>query len=196
MTQFEMTEKLSEKCDVTLEEARDALERGEWNVLTATHLLEQETFRRKQALSEVASACEAVAVQYAPDEAADGAGTVEREAPKVRIEAAPTAEPRKHNRSLSGAKLGDAIRRLVACGNRNRFEVRRGDETVLDVPVTVLVLGMACAFWVCVPLMVIGLFAGCRYSFTGKELGREDINAALDKGADAADRVRKAVANA
>ena len=29
------------------------------------------------------------------------------------------------------------------------------------------------AFWVCVPLMIIGLFAGFRYSFSGAELGRE-----------------------
>ena len=39
MTQYEMTENLSEKCDVTLEEAKTALEASDWNTLTATHLL-------------------------------------------------------------------------------------------------------------------------------------------------------------
>ena len=196
MTQFEMTEKLSEKCDVTLEEAKAALEAGEWNTLTATHLLEQEKFHRMQALAEVASSGEAMAVQYASEEgAADEAAEAWTETAD-KAEAADRAEARKHSRHRGAKGLGNAVRRAVACGNRNRFEVRKGGATILEAPVTALALGLVFAFWVCVPLMVIGLFAGCRYSFTGKELGREDINAALDKGADAADRVRKAVANA
>ena len=68
MTQYEMVEKLSEKCNVTLEKARDALEVSDWNMLTATHLLEQEKFSRMQALNEVSSTGAAAAVQFAPDE--------------------------------------------------------------------------------------------------------------------------------
>ena len=52
-----------------------------------------------------------------------------------------------------------------------------------------MVLLLIFAFWVCVPLLVIGLFAGFRYSFSGAELGRESINHAMDKAAEAADRV-------
>ena len=38
---------------------------------------------------------------------------------------------------------------------------------------------------------MIGLFAGFRYSFIGEELGRESINQAMDKAAEAADRVKE-----
>ena len=48
---------------------------------------------------------------------------------------------------------------------------------------------MLFAFWTCVPLLVIGLFAGFRYAFNGAELGRESINKAMDKAAEAAGRV-------
>lgn len=39
--QFEMTERLSRKMHITLEAAKAALEASDWNMLTATHLLEQ-----------------------------------------------------------------------------------------------------------------------------------------------------------
>ena len=44
--------------------------------------------------------------------------------------------------------------------------------------------------------LVIGLFMGCRYGFNGRELGREGINSALGKAADAAERVKRKAAEA
>lgn len=205
MTQYEMTEKLAEKCNVTLEEAKTALEVSDWNMLTATHLLETENFRRMQELNEVASGCDA-AVAQAVEEAEEEVVVEEIEEEEAEAEAqAETAEKvedaeparaRKHRRNSGFRNLGEHIRRLVACGNRNRFEVRKGDESLLELPVTVMVIMLLCAFWVCVPLLVIGLFAGCRYSFIGRELGRAGINSALSKAADAADHMRESAAKA
>ena len=203
MTQYEMTENLSRKANVTLEEAKAALENGDWNMLTATHLLEQEKFRKMQELEAVAAGGEAMAVQIAPEpqaEAAEvaGAEAVETAQTAEAVEGA-TAQTEKAQKRCHGEdlkKLGRAIARLVARGNRNRFEVRKGDEKVMDVPVTALVILMLCAFWVCLPLLVIGLFAGCRYRFSGQDLGREGLNGALAKAADAADRMKKTVAEA
>lgn len=202
MTQYEMTGTLAEKCEVSLEEARNALEKGGWNELTATHLLEQEKFRRMQALHEFAG--EAAAVQFAPEQAAADEAAEAPEAAQSAAEAETTerigtaarAESKKHDPKLGLKKLFGHARRLVACGNRNRLVVSKGGETALELPVTALVILMLCAFWVCMPLLVIGLFAGCRYSFAGKELGREGINHALDKAADAAGRVKQSVAKA
>ena len=61
------------------------------------------------------------------------------------------------------------------------------------MPVLVLVLLLLFAFWVCVPLLVIGLFAGFRYSFSGAELGRESVNSAMDKAAEAVEKVKEEV---
>ena len=202
MTQYEMTEQLAAKCDVTLEEAMTALEASNWNTLTATHLLEQEKFRRMQELHEYAEGGAAAAVQAASEESAADeapAEAIEAEAPASTSEKAEAAEPAKskkrcHSQGLKN--LGAHIRRLVACGNRNHFAVHKGDEQLLAMPVTALVILMLCAFWVCMPLLVVGLFAGCRYSFSGKELGRKGINDALDKAAAAADSMKKSVARA
>ena len=196
MTQYEMTENLSEKCDVTLEEAKTALEASDWNTLTATHLLEKEKFRRMQELHEFAESGTATAVQATPEGAA-AEETATEEGVKIEVVEAPKhTESKKSCHGKALKNLGEHIRRLLACGNRNRFTVQRGEEQLLTMPVTALAILLLCAFWVCVPLLVIGLFAGCRYSFSGKELGRESINNALDKAADAADSMKRAAAKA
>ena len=190
MTQFEMAENISEKCNVTLEEAKSALEAGDWNMLTAAQQIEVDKVRRLQELEAVASGCEAATAQAVAEEAA----VEEQVEATEKIEETAQAENGERRRKLGG--LGARIRRLVACGNRNRFVVRRGDARVLDVPVTVLAIFALAAFWPCLLVLAIGLFAGCRYGFNGRELGREGINDALGRVADTAERVKKAVVEA
>ena len=79
MTQNEMIRNIAEKCNVSQEEARAALEAGEWNALTAAQMLENEKLRRMQEVEAVASGC-ATATAQAPAEepATDGeTGTAE-----------------------------------------------------------------------------------------------------------------------
>ena len=201
MTQYEMTEQLAGKCDVTLEEAKEALEQAGWNPRTATHRLEQEKFTRMQALREFAESGEAAAVQAAPEEAPAEENIVKLEVSKAEEAGEAQAEevPARPARRCHGQgfrNLAGHIRRLLAWGNRNRFTASKGDETVLDMPVLALALLLLCAFWVTVPLLVIGLFTGFRFGFTGQDLGREGINRALDKAADAADRVKQGAVRA
>ena len=162
MTNYEMTEKLSEKMGVTMEAAKTALEACDWDMLDAALMLEKARGEEKAAYS-----------------------TRQAEAEPME-----NASRRTDGRSLL-RKLGELIRKLVACGNRNRLEVRKNDELVMEIPVTAVALLLIFAFWVCIPLLVIGLFAGFRYSFSGNELGREGINHAMDKAAEAADRVKE-----
>lgn len=189
MTQYEMAENISEKCGVTMEEARNALEAGEWNMLTAAQQIEVDKVRRMQELDEVATSCAAAvqfesdadqaatAVQFESDAGqaaavqfeADAGQTDETVAAKERAtaeraEAKERAGKRRRARSLGNA--GHHLRRLLAWGNRNRLTVRRDGAVVMELPVTVLAPLMLCAFWVCVPLLVLGLFAGFQYSFT------------------------------
>ena len=195
MTNNEMTLMIAElaaKCNVTQEEAKAALEVSDWNKLTAAQALEDEKLRRMQELDEVASNCEAA--EAAQDATAEGNAATAAEDNAEGDEKAEKAKAGKCGKGLKN--LGEHIRRLVACGNRNRFEVRRGDNVVLALPVTALAILMLCAFWACLVLLAIGLFAGCRYSFNGKELGRESVNGALNRAADAAERVKKSVAEA
>ena len=166
MTHYEMAEKLSEKMGVTLEKATEALEACDWELLDAALMLEKEIGQTQQ---EAWTSCDATTEETNPGQAA-----------------------RERRRSVVEG-LGAMIRDLFNLGNRNRFEVRRDDKLLLEVPVTVLVLLLIFAFWVCIPLLVIGLFAGCRYTFSGAELGRDSVNQAMDKAAEMAERVKEEV---
>ena len=160
--QFEMTEQLAGKMSITLAEAKTALEAADWNMLTATHMLEQEAFLRKQALAEVAESCaangEATQDDTAPEKATS-AMTEDRSTVKMA-----TAKPRKNRQWFSN--LCDHLRRLVAYGNRNRFTVFKGNDPLLEMPVTALALLLLFSFGTCALLMIAGLFAGCRYTVT------------------------------
>ena len=167
MTHYEMAEKLSEKMGVSLEKATEALEACDWELLDAALMLEKEIGQTQQ---EAWTSC-------------SEAATEEKDAGK---------EARQRRRGVVEG-LGAMIRDLFNLGNRNRFEVRKGDQQLLEVPVTVLVLLLIFTFWVCVPLLVIGLFVGCRYTFSGAELGRESVNSAMDKAAEVAEKVKEEV---
>jgi len=166
MTHYEMAEKLAEKMNVSLEEAKTALEACDWEMLDAALMLEKEH-----------GAANARAYSTRP----------EPEEEQSRREQA------KERRRDAVNGLGDLLRRAFNLGNRNRFEVRKDDEVVLEMPVLVLVLLMLFAFWVCLPLLVIGLFAGFRYSFSGEELGRDSVNSAMNKAAEVAEKVKEEV---
>ena len=150
-SQFDLVEQLARKMSVNLEDAKAALEAAGWNTLTATYLLEQEEFRRKQALNEVAESC------VVKDNA-----THENAAPGKAAKKA--ARPRKNRQWL--ANLRDHIHRLLAFGNHNRFTVVRDGEQLLEMPVTALALLLLFSFGTCALLMAAGLFAGCRYTLT------------------------------
>lgn len=153
--QYEAVEQFSQKTHVTLEEARAALEAADWNALTATHLLEQEAFRRKQELNEAVADSEAAAPREAAEEAEKPAQAASGEQARA-----------KSNGSFK--KLGSAVMELIACGNRSRFAIHRGGKQLLEMPVTVLALLLLCSFGTCAFLMVVGLFADCRYIVNGK----------------------------
>ncbi len=166
MTHYEMAEKLAEKMNVTLEEAKTALETCDWEMLDAALMLEKE---------------------HGADSERAYTTRPEPEEERSRREQA------KERRRGAVKSLGDLVRSLFNMGNRNRFEVRKGDELTLELPVTALVLLLVFAFWICVPLLVIGLFVGYRYSFSGAELGRESVNNAMGKAADAVEKVKEEV---
>ncbi|MDF2656990.1 MAG: hypothetical protein K0R19_3464, partial [Bacillota bacterium] len=52
-------------------------------------------------------------------------------------------------------------------GNVNSFVVEKDGNSVMRLPISVLVLLLLFAFWVVVPLLIVGMFFGFRYLVTG-----------------------------
>lgn len=159
---FDLVEQLARKMCISLEDARNALEAADWNMLTATHMLEQEAFCRKQALNDAAEHCAvndnaAQASATAGKAAAFGKDTRDSAAAKKKA----TAKQKKWFSNLC-----DHLRRLLTYGNRNRFTIFKDGEQLLEMPVTALALLLLFSFGTCALLMLVGLFAGCRYNIT------------------------------
>jgi len=92
--------------------------------------------------------------------------------------------------------LCNGIGKFVHKGNVNYFEAYRHGKIVFSIPVTALVIILLVAFWFTLPALVVGLFFGCRYRFRGPDLGRDNINKAMDTAYDTADNIKQSVKDA
>ena len=170
---LEQVEKLREKSGASYEACKDALDRTGGDLLEALIFLER-TGRSRTAPR-------------------GGTFTTERgggvdEAAKLVLETQSKAG--KKGKKSSGVHDGDWrewLRELWAAGLNllrhstvNQFEVWRHDRLMTSIPILILILLVVVAFWISVPLLIIGLFAGCRYRFVGPDLGKESINDVMD----------------
>ena len=113
-----------------------------------------------------------------------GAGARYSEPQPVR--SAPKREPVITN---GFAQIWHYVKRLFQLSVETSFSVIRREKVLLSVPVLVLVILLLTCFWVTVPALVIAMFVGCRYQFSGKH-GTEAANKVMDKVGDVVDNIR------
>ena len=92
--------------------------------------------------------------------------------------------------------IGSLCLSVLRWGNRNTFEIFRNNESKASIPVTALALLLIFLFWVTLPLLIIGLFFGFRYRFSGPELSGStgsSMNNVMDSAADAAEDLRNSM---
>ncbi len=140
MERMKLVEKLREKTQVTYEEARDALERADWDLLEAVVLLE-----REGKVEPVQEAATMDSEMETPQEQRKGGGA-------------------------SGMldSVGGAIGTLVDKGNRKHLEVTKDGRAVLRIPLTVLALALLFFFWFIVPAAFIAWLVGYRFRLADK----------------------------
>ncbi|EGW38817.1 UBA/TS-N domain protein [Desulfosporosinus sp. OT] len=90
-------------------------------------------------------------------------------------------------------KIGQFCTKMIRKGSTNSFAVLKGEEIKGSFPVLVLGLLLIFAFWVTLPLIIIGLFFGLRYRFIGPEFDNNKVNEAMNSVADAAENFKKSV---
>ena len=170
---MEQVERLREKSGATYEACRDALERTGGNLLDAIILLEREGHSRTAGATFTTrpgeKAAEAARLVLSPESAQSGRG-------------------RKRSDWRDGAaEVWEAAKNLLRHATVNQFEVWRRGEMMTSMPVLILVLLFILVFWITVPLLIIGLFLGCRYRFVGPDLGKASVNNVMDSMSDTVD---------
>lgn len=159
---LERVERLREKANVSYAQAKEALEYSGGDLLDALIYLEEQG-----AIPRPEGACWSTkGEQQAYTPSADGKGN----------EAGAGETPSQEN-------LFPRIRRWVL---DNELEIWRKDKPITAMPVLVLLLLVVLATWAVLPLLVIGLFLGFRYRFSGPDLERDSINDAMESVADTA----------
>ena len=162
MDHFEMAEKLSQKAGVTFEEAKQALENSDWDMLDAMVMLEKTGI-----------------APHAP--AGDGNYTTQPEPAPAPV---PKQATGKQEFVSVMQKLWNFICKLFRKGNTNNFVVSRHNEEIVTMPITVLALLVLIIWPASIILLIIGLFCGLRYRFTGPDFtDGSSINQAMDHAA-------------
>lgn len=172
MDQLEKVEKIREKTGVTYEEAKEALDLSNGDVLDAIVYLES-SGKIKGPKEKVYST-------------------------KAESSSEELKEAAKTYHAADEEHFGDIIKRFLKwCGNlikkgcENFFIVSRHNEEIMTVPVIVLALILLLMFWCIFPLMIVGLFFGFKYSFRGAIAKAVDVNKACDMAADACESMKQ-----
>jgi len=180
MTDFEKAEKLREKANVSFAEAKEALEKSGGDMLDAMIYLENQG----------KSTIPAGGGYYS------GAGQTAPAQPNAY-----GGESRYNTGSHSGDSFKEMMRRfgkfclrVLDMGVTNFLDATRNGDLVFSCPVIAVVILVLFFFWVTVPLFIITLFCGFRYSFRGPELERDAVNDVMGSATDVVDNVKRSFA--
>lgn len=158
---LEQVERLREKANVSYARAKEALSYSGGNLLDALIFLEEQgDIPRPEGAS------------Y----------STRRETAEAM---ALTLDTEKSWEENAKPKMG-LLRRLRYLLLDNELEIWRKTQPITALPVLVLLLLLGAAYWLVIPLMLVGLFFGFRFRFSGPDLERESINGMMDSVADTA----------
>lgn len=181
---LEQVEKLREKAGLTYEEARQVLEQTGGDLLEALIQLE-----RQGRLGSHGGACYTTrpAGAEAPRPGTPPSAGPGRE-PRSRGLVPAAGNRRERSRQSS---FREQLRELLAAGldllrhsTVNQFQVWRKGEMMTSMPVLILILLVAAAFWISVPLLVVGLFFDCKYRFAGPDLDGGKVGETMERVSD------------
>lgn len=181
---LELVEKLVEKTGLSYTEAKIALEKADWDILEAIINLESEG-KVKGASSYSTRSGEGPGREKDYGE--------EKKEQKYEKKKNPKAE--EYKKTTIGVL--EWLRSVFDKGNTNNIELyNKNGVRVIGMPVTVFVILCLISFGTVLFLMLVSLFFGIRYRFSGPDLGKSVINNAMGKATDVADSIKSDIKNA
>ena len=170
MVDFEKVEKLVQKANVSYEDAKNALEAANGDMLDAIIALEKEG-KVKSQTSSYSSTTSADASPY-------------RDVPAV------VDETNKTEGKSFFKDLGAAIKRGIKYTVDNSVRVVRNDVEIIKLPLWISIIAMLCAWELLLIVIIVSLFFDCRYSVVGKDNANE-FNKVVDQASVFAGKVKE-----
>ena len=161
MDDLEKVEKLRERANVSYEEAKEALDKANGDLLDAIVYLEKQG--KVKAPEQTSYSTEA---DSQPDYA---------DVPAIVKE----GEQRTEEESF-GKKCGRALKKAGRYLTENHLKVEHHDKKILDIPLWVSLIAMLALWWILAILIIISLFCDYKYTIVGNG-NNEEVNKVMEK---------------
>jgi hypothetical protein len=186
MVTLEQVEKLREHADISYDEAKAALENADGDILQALIDLEQQgKVKPPQGGGQYKSGSIEVSFNKHKEHNQGGGDHTKAHAHHEHFR---DGEDSAFSRSMRRffRWLGEVIHK----GNINSLVIEKNGSEIMKLPITVLVLLLFFAFWIVVPLLIVGFFFSFRYFFQGPDIRSTRVNDAIGQVADAAEEIK------
>lgn len=160
MEKRKLVDKLKEKANISYEEAKNALENSNWDMLDAMLYLEEHGRVKKPSVS----------IFYTNE--SKESYTSQGEVANIREDKEGNNFKSKNN--FEG--IFEAICKAIDTLNNIFVEIRRSGRVLLNIPLTVLILLLFFAFWIVIPLIIVGLFFDVEFLVSSKKVNVDKIN--------------------
>ncbi len=180
MDKLDRVEKVRAKTGVSYTEAQEALELCNYDILDAIVWLEQ----HGKTSSRTAS--------YTTTTTVEDVTTSEMSQAQSEYERA--TKPGSFSRILN--RILDFIKRVLKKSVDTSFVADRHGAQVFSMPTLLLVLLLIFAFWIVLPLLIVGLFFDFRYHFDGIGTVSVNINEVVGKASDGAEALKHDIKDA
>lgn len=170
---FDRVMRLAKSANISVEEAKSALEANSYDMLDAMIYLE--------ALGKVSAPQVNSYTTQAKAEKRETVSTYSEDFSGKRVTF----------REFLGRVL-QGIGKIIQKGNENFLDLTKDGKDIIRIPLTIVVILLLISFWFFLPLAIVLLFFGIRYSFSGKAFKTEDVfNSTMRKASDVADSIKR-----
>jgi hypothetical protein len=174
MERNEMIEVLMEKAKVGHEEAEEALQKHDWDLLDSIVYLER---RGKIENNETTTIIEV------------------EQGSKEENKKENDKKHKKDDKKSGGigeiiGRIFKFIGKIIRKGNESHFEIRKENEKPIKISLTISALLLIIALWPVAILLVFGLFFGYKYSITGTNINSDKVNDILGKVSESAYNIK------
>lgn len=160
MDKRKLVEKLREKTNISYEEAKNALENSSWDILDAIVYLEEQGKIKKPHTSE-----------FYTNESKE---SYSKQGELIKVNHSNDNNNSQSKNDFNG--FFEAICKAIDTGNNIFLEIKRQGRMFLKIPITVVILLLFFAFWIIIPLMILGLFFEVEFSVVTKRVDNFKIN--------------------
>lgn len=160
MENIKLIDKLKNRTNISYEEAKNALEKSNWDILDAMLYLEEKGKVQKPSTS-----------IFYTNEPKDSYKYIEVINTKGQNN---NYYNRKNNNTFEG--IFEGVCKVIDTCNNIFFEIKRENIAFLKIPSTVMILLLIFAFWIVIPLSIVALFFDIEFELSGNNIEINKIN--------------------